>query len=168
MIGLLFLVAGLLWLVLTIYLTIKVPRWLGLKGTASWLLRLLLIPLFLVGPFVDEIVGMGQFERLCEKQAVLHVDASVDQVKRAKVTHSDLHDLPGYWVNISASRSSYIDLDTGKVFMTFDDFTTRGGRVAGLALLGGRHWCSAQSTAQFKALKNRIDIQELLDKGYKS
>ena len=72
MIGLLFLGVGLLWLGFTVYLSIKVPRWLGLKNATSWLLRLLLVPLLLVGPFVDEIVGMGQFERLCTEQTEIH------------------------------------------------------------------------------------------------
>ena len=168
MIGLMFLGVALLWLGLTVYLTVKVPRWLGLKRYASWLLRLLLVPLLLVGPFVDEIVGMGQFEKLSQERAVLHVATNADQVNRAKVAHSDLRELTGYWINISTGKSEYIDIDTGMVFMSFDDYTTTGGRIAGLALLGGSHWCDAQRSSQFKALANRINIQKLLDEGRKS
>lgn len=168
MIGLMFLGAGLLWLVLTVYLTIKLPRWLGLRSYAQWLLRMVLVPLLLVGPFVDEIVGMRQFEKLCEEQAILRVAPNADQVKRAKVIHSDLRELSGYWVNISTGRSSYIDLDTGMAFMTFDDFNTKGGKVARIVLLGGSHWCGKQQASQFKALTSRINIQKLLDEGYKS
>jgi hypothetical protein len=168
MIGLMFLGVAILWLVLTVYLAIKIPGWLGLKNFTSWLLRLVLVPLLLVGPFVDEIVGTRQFERLCNEQAVLHVAANADQVKRAKVRHSDLRELSGYWINISTGRSDYIDIDTGMVFMSFDDFRTQGGRVAGIALLGGSHWCGAQRSIQFKVLANRLNIQKLLDEGHKS
>ena len=167
MIGLLFLSLAILWLALVVYLTIKIPRWCGVVRHVA-LLRLLLFPLLLVGPFVDEIVGMRQFEKLCEERALLIVSADAELVKRAKVTHSDLQELPGYWIGISASRSSYIDIDTGKVFMTFDDFATHGGLFGGATYLGGLRWCGAQRDRQFEALAKRINLQKLLDAGYKS
>jgi hypothetical protein len=167
-IGLLFLGALILWLLFMGYLTVKVPRWLRLKGPVKWLARLLLVPLLAVVPFVDHIVGMRQFERLCEEKAILRVFPNADQVKRAKVRFSDSHPLPGYLINISTSRSEYIDLDTGQVFMTWDNFNTRGGLIGGMEYLGWNHGCSAQRGKQFESIKNRINIQSLLDKGYKS
>ena len=168
MIGLLFLSLAILWLAVVVYLTIKIPRWCGVVRHA-WLLRLLLFPLLLVGPFVDHIVGMRQFERLCEERAMLIVSADAELVKRAKVTHSDRQELPGYWlISISASRSTYIDIDTGKVFMTFDNFSTNGGLFGSVVFLGQPRSCSAQRDRQAEALAKRINLQKLLDAGYKS
>lgn len=154
MIGLMFLGAALLWLGLTVYLTIKVPRLLGLKNYASWLLRLLLVSLLLVGPFVDEIVGMRQFERLCEEQAGIQIRPVAASVRNAKRTYSPEVILPGYLINIVSTTATYVDLDSNEVYLRYNHFSTRGGRVAGLALMGGWHSCSAEKT-------NHKDHQQL-------
>lgn len=161
MIGLMFLGVAILWLALTIYLTIKIPRWLNLKSLTSWLLRLLLVPLLLVGPFVDEIVGMRQFERLCEERAVVKISPNADQVKSAKQVYSEYTNLTGYWISIATQKVDYIDLETGITFLTFEAFFTKGGRIAGIALMGGEHSCSPKDTSQLK----RLNIEQLLKQG---
>ena len=166
MIGLMFLSLAILWIALVVYLTIKIPRWCGVVRHA-WLLRLLLVPLLLVGPFVDHIVGMRQFEKLCEERALLIVSADAELVKRARVTFSDLQELPGYWIDVSTVRTSYVDVDTGKVFMTFDDFATHGGIFGGAKYLGGLRWCAAHRERQFNSLAKRIDIRIIFDAEYK-
>lgn len=146
MIGLMFLGVALLWLGLTVYLTIKLPRWLGLKSSTSWLLRLVLVPLLLVGPFVDEIVGMRQFEKICDEQTAIQISPMAVSVKRAKRIYSSEVNVPGYLITIVLTTATYVDLDTNEVFLTYNHFSTRGGRVAGLALMGGKHSCSAEKS----------------------
>ncbi|MES2831503.1 MAG: hypothetical protein V4695_05865 [Pseudomonadota bacterium] len=164
MIGLLFLGVALLWLVLTIYLTIKIPRWFGLKSSSRWLLRLVLVPLLLVGPFVDEIVGMRQFKRLCEERAVFKVHPNSNYVKRAKQVYTDYAAVPGYWIDITSQKVSYIDLDTGIAFLNYEVFFTKGGRIAGIALMGGEHACSPKDKSEFERLK----IKQLIEQGKRS
>lgn len=167
MIGLSFLAVALLWLALAFYLTAKLPLWLGLKKLI-WPLRIVLLSILLVGPFVDEIVGMRQFRALCEEQTTISVSSDAGSVRRARDISVEKQILPGYWINIWASRRTYFDLDTGKEFLSYPVYRTQGGRVAGLALLGGWHFCSAESSdnrnnQQFK----NLNAYELLSNGRK-
>ena len=169
MIGLAFLGVAILWLALTIYLTIKIPRWLGLVNRTSWLLRLLLVPLMLVGPFIDEIVGMRQFEKLCE-QARNSIWTSPDAVavRRARTNIPIYTDVPGLWVKVEKTKTSYYDVDTGRIFINYDTYFTKGGRIWGLLLLGGTHSCRVDSSSQFSEIWRSLNIQKLLDEGRKS
>ncbi|MBI2728278.1 MAG: hypothetical protein HYX42_18720 [Polaromonas sp.] len=161
MIGSIFLGAAIFWLLLTVSLTIKIPRWFGLKLYASWLLRLLMLPLLLVGPFVDEIVGMRQFEKLCQERAVVKLSPGASQVKRAKRAETRYVDLLGYWINIDAQQITYLNADTGEPFLTYEILRTKGGRIAGTALLGGVHSCSPPVPNAM----NRLDIDKLVKQG---
>ncbi len=164
MIGLAFLGVAILWLALTIYLTIKIPRWLGLVNRTSWLLRLLLVPLMLVGPFIDEIVGMRQFEELCKERAVVKVSSNAAEVLRAtrkRDGNLPMLELPGYWIKIQSQREGFIDVDTGKTFLSYEILHTRGGRIVGMALMGGEHSCSPP----IPNAMNSLDIDKLLKQG---
>lgn len=156
MIGLLFLAVGLLWLALAYYLTVNLPRWLGLKKLV-WPLRAVLLPVLLVGPFVDEIVGMRQFRALCEERTGPRIADDAASVEWAKVFDSKPQLLKGFVVDVEASTVSYTDLATGKVFLEYEYFKTKGGRIAGIALMSGWHSCSAESnqnkySSQIKAI----------------
>ena len=73
MIGLLFLGAALLWLALSGYLALQLPKWFGVsKPVARWLTSAAVFLILLIGPFVDHIVGMRQFQKLCDEQTGLH------------------------------------------------------------------------------------------------
>lgn len=96
MIGLIFLMVGLLWLSFVGYLAIKIPRWFEMRFTATWLTRLLLPSFLLIGPFVDEIVGMKQFERLCRERELIWVSQEAAKVTRAVMGPTRYEDLSGY------------------------------------------------------------------------
>jgi hypothetical protein len=84
MVGLLFLAAGLTWLAFSWFLAWKVPRWLGIKTvSAQWAASAVAMALLLFGPFVDEILGMRQFEKLCRERATVWTAASAKSVTRA-------------------------------------------------------------------------------------
>jgi hypothetical protein len=163
MIGLMFLGVALLWLWLTVYLTVKAPRWLGLKSYTSALLRLLLVPLLLVGPFVDEIVGMRQFERICQERAVVWVNPGAEKVTRAREGSERYEDLAGYWVPIRVRKIVFLDADSGEPFVGYEALSTKGGRIARIALLGGEHSCRPPNP---NAL-NDLNIDKLLEQGRK-
>jgi hypothetical protein len=161
MIGLMFLGVAILWLALTVYLTIKTPRWFGLKNYASWLLRLVLVPLLLVGPFVDEIVGMRQFERLCEESHKPWISADSEKVRRARRVDSPIVDLTGYWINIRSQPESFVDQESGGTFLKYRLLHTSGGRIAGIALLGGARSCAPD----YSEINKRIDVDKLIKQG---
>ena len=169
MIGLMFLGVALLWLGLTVYLTIKLPRWLGLKSSTGWLLRLVLVPLLLVGPFVDEIVGMRQFERLCsEARNSIWLSPTAGSVKRAKTNTPAYTFVPSLWIDVEVTKTMYLDVDTNQPFLIYNTFFTKGGRIWGLLLMGGTHSCRIDSSPQFTVIWKQLNIQQLLDEGRKS
>ena len=160
MIGLLFLSLAILWLALVVYLTIKIPRWCGVVRHA-WLLRLLLVPLLLVGPFVDEIVGMRQFEELCKERTAIWMSPDAGQVKRAKRIGLLPTDVLGYWIEIRSQVVEYVDIDTGKTFVRYELLNTHGGRIAGARLMEGTISCQPKDGT----LNSLIDIDKLVRHG---
>lgn len=170
MIGMMFLAVGLLWLALSWYLAKRVPVWLSIRHpSAQWLMRAVVMLVLLVGPFVDHIVGMRQFERLCESaKARIWVSPDIGNVSRAKPNTPVYIPVSGYWINIESTKTTYIDIDTGKAFLSYETFFTKGGRIWGLTLLGGFHSCKVDSSDEFVDTWKRFDIQRLLDQGRKS
>ena len=144
MIGLSFLAAGLLWVAAAWWLCKRLPRSLGIQKHGIWLIAVC-FPALLVLPFVDHIVGMRQFEKLCEEQTGITVSPESSSVKRGDSTLSGATRLSGYAININLHKVSHSDLDTKKIFLTYNYFSTSGGRVAGLALMGGKHSCAASN-----------------------
>lgn len=169
MIGLTFLAIGLLWLAFSVFVGRKLPRWLGIRNPAGqWAVTVAVVAVLLVGPFVDHIVGMRQFQKLCDERTAIHVSPDANLVRRATDITSDELPISGYVINIKMSTRTYIDLDTKKPFLSYEIFRTSGGRVASLALLGGWHSCSAERVEnknhqQFAAM----NAYELLRNGRK-
>lgn len=161
MIGLMFLGLALLWLGLTVYLTIKVPRWLGLKNHASWLLRLLLVPLLLVGPFGDHIVGMRQFQKLCNEQTGLQIYSGAANAKRGTMRSVDIDDLKGFAIRINQQKREILDLDTLEVIARYNYFSTRGGKVVSSAHLFGIDHCSPSQANHADSEKHHNLINRL-------
>lgn len=146
MIGLTFLAIGLLWLAFSVFVGRKLPRWLGIRNRAGqWAITAAAVAVLLVGPFVDHIVGMRQFERLCDERTAPRIAANAASVELAKVSDSASRVLDGIFIDIQVSTVSYVDPATGKVLLEYEYFKTHGGRIAGLALMGGWNSCSAES-----------------------
>lgn len=122
MIGLIFFAAICLWLLFTAYLTVQVPRWLGLPSPANWLVRLLLVPLLLVGPLADHIIGIRQFQRLCVEEGRLQLSPAAANTNRAIGTSGDSELLEGYAIPIERQVRRIIDLDTGEQIAQYKFF----------------------------------------------
>jgi hypothetical protein len=144
MIGLSFLAVGLLWLALSWYLAKRVPNWLSIRHPiAQWLMRAVVMLVLLVGPFVDHIVGMRQFEKLCSEDGRLEISPAAANTKRARELDSRSEAVKGYVIPIDRQIRRIIDLDTGEQIAQYKYFSTPGGRIGGLPMLGGRDTCSA-------------------------
>lgn len=163
--GLVFILLAGVWLAVALMLSINIPKWLGMKPFLGWVLCMLLLPVLLVAPFVDDIVGMRQFEQLCKERAVVRISPEASQVKRAQRLDSVTMELPGRWIKIESQSGGYVDLDTKKPFMTFEAFHTKGGRIAAIAMMGGSHSCFPKDEG---LILKRLNMDQLLEQGKKS
>ncbi len=164
MIGVTFLAAGLLWLALAAYLSARLPQWLGFKKLL-WPARAALFALLLVGPFVDHIVGMQQFQKLCDERTTPRIARDARSVEWGERTYSTPIRLEGYAINILATTASYTDQASRKVFLEYEHFSTKGGRIAGLAMMGGQHSCSVEqvSSKHYSQIKSIPAYQKIVN-----
>lgn len=160
MIGLMFLGAALLWLVLVVFVSLKIPKWLGLKRI-GWLLSLVLLAIGLIGPFVDHWIGMRQFNKLCAEQTSLQIYPNATTAKRGKQTSSSDELLNDYLIPIKRRIGIFVDADTGQTIARYYHFSTPGGRVGKLVRLGSDYECAVfQSNhadfAKYQSLRKQI------------
>jgi len=169
MIGIIFLAAAVIWLAISLNFSLKVPIWLGVRGRSKPLIvSALLLAVLLVGPFVDEIIGMRQFEKLCEEaRANIWVSPEISSVKRAISNSPNSVDLSGYVIPIKLYVSEYIDLDSGSAFLRFRTYFTKGGRLWGLTLMGGKHSCEIEGSPRFIEIWKEFNIEQLMNEGRK-
>lgn len=144
MIGLSFIGVFLFWIGLSIYFGKNIPKWFHWRWQTP--ISLLLIPAIAVSPFVDEVVGMRQFKKLCEEMTVPRIALGAELVEWGDAVYSKPVLLENYLVDIFSETETYRDVSTGKVFLEYEYFRTKGGRVAGILLMGGWHSCSAAKT----------------------
>jgi hypothetical protein len=143
----------------------RIPRWLGVTKLRT-VISMLLFPLILVAPIADELIGRWQFNRLCEREAVVTLSPDWEKVKRARLVSLPRSDVDGALIRIYASRGEYVDIDTGKTFMTHTHLYTYGGLLfdrLGLGL-GGSTSCLPKKA---QAIEKMINFYELLKQGEK-
>ncbi len=169
MIGLTFLAIGLLWLAFSIFVGRKLPRWLGIRNPAGqWAVTVAAVVVLLVGPFVDHIVGMRQFERLCEEaRASVWVSPTIERTHRVKQAPVNFFNLKGYVIAIESAKTVYVDLDSEQPVLVFQNYFTTGGRVWGVTLMGGNMSCGTGKSEQVKEIWNKYAFARLIDEGKK-
>ena len=153
-----------LWLLICVTLALKIPGWLGAKRRA-WLWSLLLFPVLALGPILDDLVGMHQFRVLCDERSAAWISPTWQEVKRAKRTEIKLTDLPASWITIHGHKTVYTDLDTGRAFMSFERFSTKGGRLNLVRFVGGENSCSRAHANRLGDQLSRMNINKLLEAG---
>jgi hypothetical protein len=162
MIGLSFLAVGLAWLAFSIWFALRLGRWLGIKTpSAQKAVAAVALPILLIGPFVDHIIGMRQFERLCDERTVMKISESANQVIRAKQLAMPTVELSGYWIKIKSSPIVYVDVDTNQEFLRYEILNTKGGVVGGLVRLGNSYQCLPKDYSP----TNDLNIDRLLRQG---
>jgi len=163
MIALLFLVGIGLWLAVTLVISVNMPRWLGVTKHATALI-LLSFPVVLVAPIADELIGRWQFNRLCDREAVVTLSPDWETVKAARDNDDPITEIDGYVIPIRVQRVEFVDTNTGKPFLTYQGFHTYGGVLFGrLGLgLGQSTSCWPKDKTQ---LLNKLNIDQLLKQG---
>jgi hypothetical protein len=163
MIGLLFFLGVGLWIAAAVMLSARIPRWLGVTNHRGNL-SVLLFPVVLVAPISDELIGRWQFNRLCEREAVVTLSPDWRNVKRAGERDYLIVPLDGYFIQIRSQRAEYFDIDTGQYFLIVQAFHTNGGFLAyrmGLGLGGSTSCRPKDSTKIF----NQVNIDTLIEQG---
>lgn len=117
----------------------------------------------MVVPLADHIIGMRQFHRLCEEQTALEISPKASFATRARQPKSIDSRLEGYAVPVDQQIRIIYDLDTREEIARYKYFSTPGGRVGGLPMLGGRYTCSAAQDKHFdsdkyRALEKQINL----------
>lgn len=107
----------------------KIPIWLKWKNPkrARWML----IILFSILPFGDEIVGRAQFAYECERGNLSYVNPKIKFTSRAKYMNKqdDQSFLKYKMIPIEKMTSRIIDIDTGDIILESSRFYTYGGII---------------------------------------
>ncbi|PAT44176.1 hypothetical protein AAHN93_07170 [Vandammella animalimorsus] len=128
MIGLLFLGAGLAWLAFSCYMAVLVAKDAAIRQPfLKFLLGGIVLSVMLVGPFLDHIIGMRQFKKLCDTQTGLHIFPGAANATQGKEYHLRASPVNGVIIAIEKSINEIIDVDTGEKIAEYNYFSTRGG-----------------------------------------
>jgi hypothetical protein len=163
MIFLMFLAGFGVWLIAAIILSNRIPRWLGISKHRT-VISVLLFPFVLVIPVADELIGRWQFNRLCEREAVVTVGPDWERVKKARADYLNRTEIGNSMIPIYLEVSQYVDVETKKVFLTIPHLYTYGGFLFGhLGLgLGGSTSCWPENWIQ---ITNKLNTDQLLKQG---
>jgi hypothetical protein len=152
------------WLALSVFVGRRLPRWLGIRNPAGkWAVTVAAVAVLLIGPFVDHIVGMWQFQKLCDEQTGLQVYPNAAKTTRARQDSTGFERLEGNAITIRRSVSTIIDMDTGEVIARYNYFTTPGGVIGRAPMIGGEYACSVKNSMnpdhrRFLALKEQVKL----------
>ncbi len=107
------------------------------------------------------MIGRWQFNRLCEREAVVTLSPDSGRVKRARRNDDPIAEVGGYVIPVRVQRVEYVDVDTGKPFLTYKAFHTYGGFLFGRLGLG-----LGQSTScwpkDWIEVTNKLNTDQLL------
>ena len=162
MIALMILVGIAIWLVVVIALIVWIPRVVG-EGWPRTVARLILFPVLLVLPIVDEWIGRMQFKELCEREAVVNLSGEWENVRKAEGPIEEVENLDNYIIPMEIIHQKYIDAGSRKEFLEIKwVFRKWGlfGRLVGLESLGlfSSMSCSPKNRSQVLKM---INIDEL-------
>jgi hypothetical protein len=162
MIGFLFLTIYGLWIAAAVWLSKRIPRWVGMTKHTT-VASVLMFPLVLTAPVADDLIGRWQFYRLCDKEAVVTLSPDWEKVKAARDNDEPTTSLEGYAIPIRVQRVEFVDANTRQPFLTYKGFHTKGGFLMRHGLgLGGTTSCWPKDKTQ---LLNKVNIDQLLKQG---
>lgn len=126
MTGLLFLSMVVLWLIACPWLAIRLGN---LVPSKPWRFpaKLAILSVLLFAPFVDEVVGMQQFERLCNRNGIESADVSNARGKRVKVEYGERKPVSGMILPTDEIDVRFRDSESGNVVIQHKNYHTSGG-----------------------------------------
>jgi hypothetical protein len=117
----------------------------------------------MANPFVDHIVGMRQFDKLCKEQTGLQILPGAVNAKRGRQDTSKRELVEETAIPIWRSLSTIINIDSDETIATHTEFATQGGTLGKFLMLGGEQNCSIYSTKnidhpKYLILKNQVNL----------
>lgn len=88
------------------------------------------VGIFLVllgSPFVDEVIGMYQFNALCKANGIESADVSKARGRRVQVDYGDRQFVSGTIMPIKVSDVRFTDAETGAVLIQHKNYYAMGG-----------------------------------------
>lgn len=163
MIGLMFLVGIAIWLVVVIYLCKRIPRWVGITRHAN-VAGFALFPVLLVLPIADDLIGRWQFDRLCEREAVIWLSPDWMSVKKVVRNSLPREEIAGANIRVYKTVVEYSDAETKEVFLKTTHLSTYGGILFDRLGLGFdiSRMCHPKNSDE---VLKRVDIDSLVKKG---
>jgi hypothetical protein len=113
-------------------------------------------------PFVDQLVGQWQFERLCQSEGKVWVSPSATRVIAARDV-SSFSEREGFVFPVSEQWVKYADVATGEVFYSVKAFHTPGGFVmrAGLNMGSSKACWPPKRTSK----EHGLDLDAMINRG---
>lgn len=96
------------------------PKW---QGPAKTTVALALI----ASPFVDEVIGMYQFNALCKANGIESADVSKARGKRVIASYGERRLIEGVIIPIKASEDFFRDASNGDIVIHSKDYYAKGG-----------------------------------------
>lgn len=133
MIGLLFLFVFGLWIVISIILSIKIPKWLSITRYRTGLSAVLVMLIF-VAPVADEIIAYPQMTALCKQDRVFELAPGMDDKKAYGRTVEQTLEISeeALWpssVKITRWDLRYIDTKTKEPVLIYTRFQPKRGML---------------------------------------
>lgn len=162
MIGLILIPAFIGWLVISVVISSKIPDWLRIKKHTT-AITVLLIPVVLLAPIADEIIGRAQFHYLCKKEAVVWLSPDWKQVNFATVNDDPIAEMHGYIIPIRVQRIEFINSETKEPFLSYKGFHTKGGFLMRNSL--GLNFTTSCWPKDSTQILKELNIDQLLKHG---
>lgn len=126
MIGLLFLTTIALWLFACVWLSTKVGN---LVADSRWQppTKVFSLIALLSSPFLDEVIGKYQFEKLCKTNGIESADVSKAHGRKVKVEYGDRVPVRETILPIKESDVSFRDADTDEILIRHKNYYASGG-----------------------------------------
>lgn len=127
MIGLIILAIVGLWFLLAFLFTL----WMGRRFVSErwrWPVGLVMYPVLLLLPVVDELVARPQIEQLCREGAVLKIDEQKIKGRRVKYSAEPLNaDVPGTAIPVTYTKAVFRDAGTDEELGSRGRYVIAGG-----------------------------------------
>ena len=125
MIGLMFFGTIFLWFSICFSLLVFVS--IKKYGYLSKIFSFIFGVILLVAPFYDEIIGRGEFEKICKEGAVVTVDEAYARGKTVTLKEVKRFKTYKYRLPIKIENWSYKDVVTGEVLISWNKYRSDGG-----------------------------------------
>jgi hypothetical protein len=127
MIGLVYLFVAGVWFFITLFIVIKLNRFLP-ESNWRFVIGLIFFGLILPLPLLDEIIGAQQFEQLCKENSTIQVD--LQKAVGRRVYKADLPDIKitDKWIPITVQQWNFVDIDTDEPILSFNVLFASSGR----------------------------------------